>query len=231
MESKPLLQVALDCLDRDEALWRAETVKDFAEILEIGAALLKKEGVRIIDTLKQTYPDKLIFADTKTVDLGRFEAQIVFEVGADIMSVCGVASDETIENAIHEAHSHEKKVLVDLIGLGNSYRQIKRLSFLRPDYLAVHTGIDERKTNNDLFEKVEIIAQISPIPLAISGGILLDDVSYLLVFHPAIIVVGSAIFSTDNPRKTTERFWNSINTLSFLPESERNYEPDDDSEG
>ena len=48
------------------------------------------------------------------------------------MSVCGIASDETIENAILEAHNHEKKVLIDLIGLGNSYRQVKRLSYLHP---------------------------------------------------------------------------------------------------
>ncbi len=235
MSPKPLLQVALNCLELDDALWRADCVKEYADILEIGTLLLKKEGVRIIEQIKHSYPDKLVFADTKTIDLGRFEAQIVFDAGADMMSVCGIASDETIENAIHEAHSCGKKVVIDLIGLGNSYRQVKRLSYLHPDYLTVHTGADERKTNNNLFEKVEIIAQISPIPLAISGGIHLDDISYLLMFHPAILVVGSAIFSTENPRKTTERFWHSINTLSFFPfdfdlDDERHDEPERKSE-
>ena len=216
MASKPLLQVTFDSIDFEETLRLVELVQDYADILEIGTALLKKEGVRIIERIKNLYPEKLVFADTKTVDLGKIEAQIVFEAGADMMSVCGIASDETIELAISEAHSLEKKVLIDLIGLGNSYRQVKRFSYLHPDYLAVHTGFDERHINDDLFEKVEIISQISPIPLCVSGGIRLDDISYLLVFHPAIIVIGSAILNSSTPHETAERFWKSINTLSFL---------------
>lgn len=171
----------------------------------------------MIERVKTAYPDKLVFVDTKTVDFGRQEAQIVFKAGADIMSVCGVASDETILYAIEEAQAYQKKVLVDLIGLGDSYRQAKRLGYLHPDYLAVHTGIDKRSSNNDLFEKVEIISQISPIPLSVSGGILLDDISYLLMFHPAIIVVGASIVQSSKPRDIAKRFWKSINTLSFLP--------------
>jgi 3-hexulose-6-phosphate synthase len=216
MPSKPLFQVAFDSLDVKETLHLVELVQDYVDILEIGTALLKKEGVRIIERIKNLYPKKLVFADTKTVDLGKIEAQIVFEAGADMMSVCGIASDETIELAIHEAHALEKKVLIDLIGLGNSYRQVKRFSYLHPDYLAVHTGFDERNTNDNLFEKVEIISQISPIPLCISGGIRLDDIPYLLVFHPAIIAVDSAILNSSTPHKTAARFWKSLNTLSFL---------------
>ena len=217
MESKALLQIALDMSDAEEALRIAREVHEFADIFEVGTVLLKKEGVRMIELIKTTYPDKLVFADTKTFDFGKQEAQIVFKAGADIMSVCGIASDETISYAIEEAHASQKKVLIDLIGLGDSYRQAKRLSFLHPDYLAVHTGNDNRSSNNELFEKVEIISQISPIPLSISGGILLDDVSYLLMFHPAIIVVGSSIVQSPKPRQVAQRFWRSINTFSFLP--------------
>jgi 3-hexulose-6-phosphate synthase len=215
--AKPLLQIALDISNAEEALRIAGEVHEFADIFEIGTVLLKKEGVRIIERIKTAYPDKLVFADTKTVDFGKLEAQIVFKAGADIMSVCGIASDETISYATEEAHAYQKKVLVDLIGLVDSYRQAKRLSYLHPDYLAVHTGIDKRSSNNDLFEKVEVISQISPIPLSISGGILLDDISYLLMFHPAIIVVGASIVQSSKPRELAQRFWKSINTLSFLP--------------
>lgn len=217
MQSKPLLQVALDIPDAEEALRIAGEVHEFTDILEVGSVLLKKEGVRIIERIKTAYPNKLVFADTKTIDFGRPEAQIVFAAGADIMSVCGIASDETITYAVEEAHSCQKKVLVDLIGLGDTYRQAKRLSYLHPDYIAVPTGIDKRSTNNELFEKVEIVSQISPIPLSISGGILLDDVSYLLMFHPTIIVVGASIVHASKPREVTERFWKSIHTPSLLP--------------
>ena len=216
MKSKPLLQIALDSTNVDEIFRIADLVYDYVDILEIGTVLLKKEGAAIIEKMKRSYPEKYIFADSKTVDLGKLEAEVIFEAGADMMSVCGIASDATIGLVIHEAHIRQKEVLIDLIGLGDSYRQIKRLTYLQPDYITVHTGIDERVNDNDLFEKVEIISQISPISLAIAGGVQLDDISYLLVFNPAIIIVGTAITSSSDPRETAKLFWERINNPSFL---------------
>ena len=141
---------------------------------------------------------------------------MVFEAGADMMSVCGVASDMTIELALREAHIIGKKVLIDLIGTDASYRQIKRLSYFQPDYITIHTGIDERYTENNLFDKVEIISQICSIPLAIAGGIQLDDIPYLLAFRPAIIIVGSAITTSPRPRNAARHFWESIHEASFV---------------
>lgn len=216
IKSKPLLQVALDSINLDENFQIAERIQDYVDILEIGTILLKKEGIRVVEKMKAMYPQKLLFVDTKTVDLGKIEAQVMFESGADMISVCGLASDATISLAIHEARTRQKKVLIDLIGSGDSYRQVKRLTYLQPDYLTVHTGIDERSADNDLFQKVEIISQISPIPLAISGGVQLDDISYLLVFNPAIIIVGSAITTSSQPREAAKKFWERINSLSFM---------------
>ncbi|GAK56286.1 3-hexulose-6-phosphate synthase [Candidatus Vecturithrix granuli] len=216
IKSKPLLQIALDSINLDEVFRVAELVQEHVDILEIGTVLLKKEGIRIVEKMKRLYPDTLICADTKTVDLGKLEAQIMFEAGADLISVCGLASEATIMFAIHEARIRQKKVMIDLIGLGDSYRQIKRFTYLQPDYLTVYTGIDERSTENDLFQKVEIISQISPIPLAISGGVQLDDISYLLIFNPAIIIVGAAITVSSDPNKAAKKFWENIKSLSFM---------------
>ena len=215
MESKPLLQIAFDTIKPEQVLRIADLVQDYVDIIEIGTVLLKKEGVSVIQKIKATYPEKWVFVDTKTIDFGKMEARIMFDAGADMMSVCGVASDATIEFAIREAHARQKKILIDLIGLGNSYRQVKRLSYFHPDYLMVHSGVDERSTENDLFEQVEIISQISPIPLIISGGVQLDDIPYLLVFNPAIIVVGSAITSAAKPDEAAKRFRDSIDMPPF----------------
>lgn len=226
MRSKPLLQVAFDCQDLDEALELADAVLDYADILEIGTALLKKEGVRSLAMFKERFSEKLLFADTKTIDIGKMEARMVFEAGADMMSVCGVASDQTIEAAIHEARNSHKQVMIDMINLSDAYRQVKRLAAFQPDYLAVHTGVDERIKKDDLFEQVEMISRISPVPFAISGGVQLDDVSYLMLFHPSILVVGAAITAAPLPEEAARRFWNRIHTLSFL--SSHDDEDDDD---
>jgi len=210
MWAKPLLQIALDYVDKDNVLRVAGLVQNYVDILDVGTLLLKKEGISVIKKLKNAFPDKLVLADTKTLDLGQMEARMVFEAGADMMSVCAAASDATIELAIREARLLGKNVLIDLIGIEASYRQIKRLSYFQPDYITIHTGVDEWRTENTLFEKVEIISQISPIPMAIAGGIQLDDIPYLLVFQPAIIIVGTAITTSSQPEKAAKHFWESI---------------------
>ena len=208
--SKPLLQVALDLPDGNAALAFAYAIREYVDIFDIGTLLLKKEGAEIIRIFKDAFPTKLIYADTKTLDLGLFEARLVFDAGADMMSVCGVAADRTIDLALREGRLRQKEVVIDLIGLEASYRQIKRLSYFQPDYLMIHTGVDEWHNENTLFQKVEIIAQFCPIPLAFSGGIQLDDIPYLLVFHPAILVIGSAISTASDPVDMTRRFRESI---------------------
>ncbi len=215
INAKPFLQIALDLPNMEQALKIAESVEEYADIFEVGSALLKKEGARSIELFKRQFPQKRIFADTKTIDLGRVEAQILFEAGADMMSVCGVASDETIEFAVKEARACGKQIVIDMINIEDSYRQVKRFTYLDPDYLAVHTGVDERVRKDDLFEQVEIISRLSPIPLAVSGGIQLDDISYLLLFHPAILMVGSAITQAFSPPEAARLFWKRIHTLSF----------------
>ncbi len=210
MLARPLLQVALDYLDGENVLQCARAIQEYVDVFNVGTLLLKREGAGIIRTFKNTFPSKVVCADTKTLDLGQLEAQMVFDAGADMMSVCGVASDQTVELAIEEGRTRQKQIIVDLIGVEPSYRQIKRLSYFQPDYLMIHTGVDEWKKENTLFQKIEMIARICPIPLAFSGGIQVDDIPYLLVFQPAIIVIGSAISTSSDPLKTTRRFWESI---------------------
>ena len=210
MLTKPLFQIALDYVNGSDALTFAGTVHEYADILGVGTLLLKREGVRIIRELKRAFPQKRVYADTKTIDLGQLEAELVFDAGADMMSVCGAASDRTIELAIKAGRARSKHVLIDLIAMEASYRQIKRLSYFQPDYIIIHAGVDEWQNENTLFQKVEIISQICPVPMALAGGIQLDDIPYLMVFQPSIIVVGSAITKSSEPQKTAQSFWENI---------------------
>ena len=54
----------------------------------------------VVKYIKAAYPDKLVFADLKTVDTGELEADLAFNAGADIMTVLGSAGDSTILGSI-----------------------------------------------------------------------------------------------------------------------------------
>jgi len=49
--------------------------------------LIKSVGIRIVTRLKNAHPDKIVLADTKTSDVGAFEANMAFSAGADIVTL------------------------------------------------------------------------------------------------------------------------------------------------
>ena len=58
-----LLQVALDLFSTEEALKVLDQVGQYVDIIELGTPLMIAEGARVVKTVKEKYPDKIVFAD------------------------------------------------------------------------------------------------------------------------------------------------------------------------
>ena len=100
------LQIALDLDSADKAVAMAAQVYGLVDIIELGTPLMLKEGVGVVGLMKRRFPDALILADMKIADGGYMEARFAVEEGADIVTVLGMAEDETIlgvKQATHEA--------------------------------------------------------------------------------------------------------------------------------
>ena len=100
------LQIALDLDSADKAVAMAAQVYGLVDIIELGTPLMLKEGVGVVGRMKRRFPDALILADMKIADGGYMEARFAVEEGADIVTVLGMAEDETIlgvKQATHEA--------------------------------------------------------------------------------------------------------------------------------
>jgi len=189
----PLLQIALDCLKLGEALRISSEVEEYVDIIEIGTPLLKSEGLRTVEILKKVFMEKIIFADTKTMDVGDLEAKMAFDAGADIMSVCSVAPRQTIKAAIEEGKARNKKVLVDLIGEKDKIHAAEDIKEIGPHYFCIHTGIDEQKAGVNPFKVIESFSKKISIPFAVAGGLKPEDINKIMPFNPSIIIVGSYI--------------------------------------
>ena len=70
-------------------------MRGIADIIEIGTPLLKRFGIGAIATARELCPDTPILADTKTVDAGDLEAEMVFGAGARLMTVLSSTSRAT----------------------------------------------------------------------------------------------------------------------------------------
>ena len=195
------LQIALDLVEGEKALNIAEIIAPFVEILEVGTPLLKSVGIKIIHTLKQRFPSNLILADTKTMDVGELEAKLVFDAGADIMTVCAAAPLETIQAAIKTAHNFKKKVIVDFIGIEDKLERAKKIISLNPDYFNIHTAIDVQVAKGKSFKDLALFKENFSIPLSVAGGITPEDIPEIMKYKPSIIVVGGFVTKAPDPKK------------------------------
>lgn len=64
------LQVSVDLLSLEQAMNLLEEVAPYVDVIEAGTPLIKQEGLKGVETFKKFYPDKLVFADMKTMDAG-----------------------------------------------------------------------------------------------------------------------------------------------------------------
>ena len=109
---KPVLQVALDFLNSHRAMKIAkEAVDGGADWLEAGTPLIKSEGMNIIRRLRETFPQKTIVADLKTMDTGALETEMAAKAGADIVCVLAASDDSTIKEAVESAHKYGIKII------------------------------------------------------------------------------------------------------------------------
>lgn len=198
--NRPLLQVALDHVELARALSCAKAVAAQVDIIEVGTPLLKSAGVRAVREMKERFPGKLIFADTKTMDAGALEAALVFEAGADIMSLCSAASRLTLLAGIREAHARGRQALVDLIGVEDILEAAYRVQDIAPDYVCLHMGIDQQQAEGRLpLDGLALLKQRLALPLSVAGGITPPDLPELVKLGPSIIVVGAYITAGPDP--------------------------------
>ena len=194
------LQVALDLPSASQALEMAKAIYQEVDIIEVGTPLIKIEGLGIIQQIRSIVKDKLILADMKTMDTGAWEAQLAFEAGADIVTVCGVAPIKTVEGAIQEGKKQAKKVMVDLIGVADLLQKTRQLQQLDVDLVGIHSGIDEQKQGKTPLIDLKLLAAQTKVDLVVAGGIRKDNITALMPYNPSIIVVGGAITGATNPR-------------------------------
>ncbi len=108
--------------------------------------MLKRFGVAAITTARELCPDVPVLPDTKTVDGGQFEAEMVFGAGAAFMTVLSCASRATHETVGRCAAAFGATVIVDTITKSD------KAELLPPDaafpesfgYVAVHSPTDAR---------------------------------------------------------------------------------------
>ena len=196
------LQLALDSSNGQEARRILEKVSDLVDIVEIGTPLIMKEGVKVVAEIKHVYPELEVLADLKIMDAGDIEAKIGFEAGADIVTVLGVAHDVTIRRAVNQARILNKKVMVDLIAVGNVRERIDQIDAMGPDYCCVHTAFDLQDHGMHPLREIQLVeSALKQSQMAVAGGINPEILPDIISYRPAVVIVGGFITNHPEPRQ------------------------------
>lgn len=189
------LQFAMDTLSTESALELAAAAAPYVDILELGTPLIKSAGLSAITAVKQAHPDKIVFADLKTMDAGELEAEIAFAAGADLVTVLGSAGDSTITGAVKAAKKHGKGIVVDLIGVADKPTRAKQVVALGADFVEMHAGLDEQAEAGFTFESLLRDGEASGVPFSVAGGVNSSSIGAVQDSGARVAVAGSAIYS------------------------------------
>jgi 3-hexulose-6-phosphate synthase len=196
-----LLQVAID---KAEHLGVIAQMRGVADIIEIGTPLLKRFGIGAILTARELCPDTPVLADTKTVDGGDLEAQMVLGAGARFMTVLSVGSRATHAAVGRVAARFGAFVVVDTITESGKPELLPDgVSF--PEnfaYVGVHSPTDSRLAGDQSSAHIDAVPDMRRrgFRVALAGGLGPETLQAVLEVEPEIVIVGSAITGADDPR-------------------------------
>lgn len=200
------LQVALDLVDLRKAIELTRQLCTAGlELLEAGTPLVKTYGLFSVGVLKAACPTAEVVADLKTADVGRLEAQLAKEFGADWGTVLGATNIETVVEFINAGREIGLKTAVDLIGVLNPVERAREvLNAARPHLFVFHLGIDVQKKTGLKFEQLLDAAhevRTQGVAVAIAGGITEREIEIIAKGGRPIdvVIVGRAITGDTSP--------------------------------
>jgi 3-hexulose-6-phosphate synthase len=204
------LQVALDG-DRGAALSILEQIHPYVDIVEVGTPLIFQEGLSIVNKIRTDYPQLTILADLKIIDAGEVEASLAFQAGVDIVTVLGIAPDQTIEGALKAARHYQKQIMADMMQVQEVLARSLWLFEKGTDFICVHLAHDLQEQGKSPLSSLQYLRENLPqAQLAVAGGVGLDTIEQLKPLSPAIIIVGKAITLAPDPAVVAQSIWKKM---------------------
>jgi 3-hexulose-6-phosphate synthase/6-phospho-3-hexuloisomerase len=167
----PVVQVAIDVLNRDDALRIAEAaVRAGVDWLEAGTPLLTFCGTPILSALSEAFPGVPVLADYKTMDGGRKYVLETRDRGARLATVCAQAADETVTASVEAGREAEIAVVCDLINAADVAGRAAEVEALGVDSVFVHWGADQRarQPERDAQRDLRAVVERVRIPVGVA---------------------------------------------------------------
>ncbi len=213
----PYVQVALDVPDWEvQKKVLSALPKSDKLILEAGTPLIKRYGIEIVSKIKEFFPNNIVLADLKTLDVGAIEVNFTHDAGAHAAVVSGLANKLSIDKFLAECDKLGVIGVMDMMELSDPMDKIKSLE-QKPDILIFHRGIDTESGETNPKKKWKLIPQIkdyfSPehnALLSVAGGVNPKSGKEALEMGADILIVGRFITGAENVEKAANEMLNIL---------------------
>ena len=225
----PTLQLALDLMQLNRSIVIArEAMEGGVDWIEAGTPLIKSEGAEAIRALRREFPGRKIIADTKTMDVGAFEVEIMAKAGADIVTVLGLAEDSTIDEAVKAGRKYGAEIMVDMINVPDRVGRAKEVEALGVSHICLHMGIDtQMKGAEPPLDVLRKIVESVSIPVSVAGGITAENAGEYVKAGASNVIVGGAIIKTGDIKAAAENIRKSMDGVDIDTNLARKYGEED----
>ena len=127
-------------------------------------------GINAFRDFLDAFPGRTTFLDAKVMDGAQPYVHFAGELGIEMVSICGAASDAALQAGLAQARLSGVKVVADLCGVREPVERAKELLGFDVDGIYLHYGWDEFAADPDgdptLAQLAELRAQ-TELPLGI----------------------------------------------------------------
>lgn len=207
----PKLQVALDDITLTDALSLIGQLGPNADIIEAGTPFVLRYGIEAVRELKKRYPAYEMLCDGKIMDAGAYEAECMFQAGADWVTVMAVTDDATVADCVATATRLGGRVMADMLCVTDMENRARRLEALGVHCIAVHTGVDQQRLGRTALEDLRRLKNcVTRCMVAVAGGITAQTADAYLKLKPDILIVGGGILGQPHPAEAAAALYGKI---------------------
>ena len=204
----PIVQVAVDMLNIDDALRVAEAaVKAGADWIEAGTPLITFEGVKAIGALARAFPGVPVLADYKMMDgVFKYVAETAKQ-GGRLATICAVASDASIKEAVRAASESGVTLLTDLYAAPDLAARAAQMAEWGVDSVYVHWGSDQRRELPDYDPLTGLTSALESVSIPVGVGTFsIADGVRAFKTGADIAVIGFPLIQGDNIEAVLREF-------------------------
>lgn len=201
------LYVLFNTVDLERAVTVAQTITEHADMIGIGSLLLYRYGTQAIETFRTALPKATLIADSKVIERGADAAQVLFDAGADWITVMAGTHRHVIQSATGVARDRGRKVMIDLTDSAEPGQSALDAQALDAHAILFQSTFDEKDVL--LFnEKFDMIRGNTQLPIFVSAHVDQENAHFITALKPDGLVVGKHIAQATDPVAAVQAFHN-----------------------